>query len=368
MRLKRMYPTENIVSWGDITKWAIGPNFGNVVNVLLITMQLGICTVYFRFMPTNLHATMKSVPEYDWLRGTAPFMIVLCWIRHMKHLAPFSTFANIATLITVMTVIGFAVSTIYDVGHTADVQMTNWAGLPVFFGIMIYSFEGSGAILSIHESMAEPSEFVGVVRQAGLVVLACFFMTGLICYIAFGDINNGSITAELGHRTQNHVLNFLNLLIAVAVGLTYPLQAYAAIEVLERKLKIVPKEVGASAVGTKENTDLGLKGMLGGVRVKQYVFRSLLVLTTAFIAGSVENLGLIVGLFGSVNGSIIALVLPPVLDLSSNTALTQRERFLNWFTAAFGTIGGVAGTIMSINEIIAESKLPPGEHLASAHG
>jgi len=108
--------------------------------------------------------------------------------------------------------------------------------------------------------------------------------------------------------------------------------------------------------------------MLGGVRVKQYVFRSLLVLTTAFIAGSVENLGLIVGLFGSVNGSIIALVLPPVLDLSSNTALTQRERFLNWFTAAFGTIGGVAGTIMSINEIIAESKLPPGEHLASAHG
>ena len=140
-----------------------------MVNVLLITMQLGICTVYFRFMPTNLHATMKSVPEYDWLRGTVPFMIVLCWIRHMKHLAPFSTFANIATLITVMTVIGFAVSTIYDVGHTADVQMTNWAGLPVFFGIMIYSFEGSGAILSIHESMAEPSEFVGVVRQAGLV-------------------------------------------------------------------------------------------------------------------------------------------------------------------------------------------------------
>lgn len=46
----------------------------------------------------------------------------------------------------------------------------------------------------------------------------CFIMTGLICYIAFGDINNGSITAELGHRTNNHVLNFLNLLIAVAVG------------------------------------------------------------------------------------------------------------------------------------------------------
>ena len=54
-----------------------------------------------------------------------------------------------------------------------------------------------------------------------------------------GEITNGSITAELGHRTQNHVLNFLNLLIAVAVGLTYPLQAYAAIEVLERKLKLV---------------------------------------------------------------------------------------------------------------------------------
>ena len=57
-------------------------------------------------------------------QGTIPFMIVLCWIRHMKHLAPFSTFANIATLITVMTVIGFAVSTVYDVGQSRRLAAT----------------------------------------------------------------------------------------------------------------------------------------------------------------------------------------------------------------------------------------------------
>ena len=137
---------------------------------------------------------------------------------------------------------------------------------------------------------------------------------------------------------------------------------------LERKLKIVPKQDSAVAAEVKENTDIGLKGMLGGARMKQYAFRSAVVLLTALIAGSVENLGLIVGLFGSVNGSIIALVLPPVLDLASNTAMTQHDKALNYFTAGFGIIGGIAGTIVSINQIVAESKLPPGEHLAGAHG
>ena len=48
-------------------------------------------------------------------------------------------------------------------------------------------------------------------------------------------------------------------------------------------------------------------------RKKQIIFRTLLVLMTALVAASVSHLGLIVSFFGSVNGSLIALILPPFL-------------------------------------------------------
>jgi amino acid permease len=49
------------------------------------------------------------------------------------------------------------------------------AGVPVFFGIMVYSFEGSGSVLAIHESMADPSDFVPVLKQAGVRTCYCFW-------------------------------------------------------------------------------------------------------------------------------------------------------------------------------------------------
>lgn len=329
-----------------------------MVDYLLISMQLGICTVYFRFIPTNLHATFTSVTQDRWLVLIIPFVTALTWIRHMKQLAAFAMFANVATVVTICVIVGFAGSNIVAEGGVADgLPEVTLASAPVFFGTAIYSFEGCGAVPSVHESMQEPKNWVTVLGHAGVVIFVCFIMTGELCYLSYGEITSGSITAELAHRTDNPIIGLCNVMMAAAVLLTYPIQAYPAIEVFERKLGI--RGDGGGAAQAEVRSSPGRGGVSPSAdtlhatrRTQQAAFRTLLVLFTAAAAASVEHLGLIVSLFGSVNGSVIALVLPPYLDLQMARVSSFEHSAVNMITAAFGLLGGAAGTAIAVQHII----------------
>lgn len=315
---------------------------GQVVDYLLISMQLGICTVYCRFIPTNLHATFTSISQDHWLMLIVPFLTMLTWIRHMKQLAVFSKFANVATIVTIFVIVVFAGSNIAEKGGVAEgLPEVTLASAPVFFGTAIYSFEGCGAVPSIHDSMQEPKGWAGVLGQAGVVIFICFIFTGQLCYLSYGAITSGSITAELAHRSDNPVIGLCNLMMAAAVGLTYPIQAYPAIEVFERKLNI-----------RGDSEDTPDPSQMFNQRTQQTIFRTLLVLFTAMVAAMVDHLGLIVSLFGSVNGSLIALVLPPWLDMQLSRNTTAEHYAVNVLTLAFGLIGGAAGTYVAIGHIL----------------
>ena len=176
----------------------------------------------------------------------------------------------------------------------------------------------------------------------------------LLCYLSYGNITSGSITAELTHRSNNPVISFLNLTIASAVMLTYPIQAFAAVEVLERGTGL-RRESGVGQHATSPDKD----GVLGSPDeasrwCRQLVFRSVLVLFTAFVATSVSSLGLIVSLFGSLNGSIIALVFPPLADLRLGLLkMSLTQQFFNAATLVFGVIGCLMGTTVALAHIVA---------------
>jgi hypothetical protein len=81
-----------------------------------------------------------------------------------------------------------------------------------------------------------------------------------------------------------------------------------------------------------------------GPRGRQIVFRTTLVLCTAVLAASLSNLGLIVSLLGSVNCSLIALVLPPMFDLRPGPGQPSFDTAANFGTIALGLLGRIAGT------------------------
>jgi amino acid permease len=71
-------------------------------------------------------------------------IILSCWIRDLKYLVPLSLFANIAMLV------GICV-TLYYITQDLPAPSTReyiapWSRIPLFFGTVIYAFEGIGLV------------------------------------------------------------------------------------------------------------------------------------------------------------------------------------------------------------------------------
>jgi len=72
--------------------------------------------------------------------------------------------------------------------------------LPVFFGIVIYTYEGIALVLPLQNAMKEPKDFgkgLGVLN-VGMTVVCCIFASlGGIGYWKYGDDTESSITLNL---------------------------------------------------------------------------------------------------------------------------------------------------------------------------
>jgi amino acid permease len=287
--LQQKHAGARVKTYGDLGYFALGGKYGRAtVEVLLVFMELGICTVYFEFISTNLAVVLPPMIEDDdpLLEGDEggdaadrrllmmlifPFLTMLAWIRHMKQLAPFSMAANVFMFFGIIIVLGFAFHNVSERGWAQGLPASKIDTVPLFYGTVIYSFEGCGAVLPVENSMRDPGEswvaivaallfsissqsphprslhpipalanalflaaqFRGVVNWAFCTFYIFFMSVGLFCYLSFSSITSSSITAAIGTYYQGTLVKAVNLLVAVAVGLTYPVQFYAAVEVLE---------------------------------------------------------------------------------------------------------------------------------------
>jgi proton-coupled amino acid transporter len=100
----------------------------------------------------------------------------------------------------------------------------------------VYSFEGIGLILPIQNEMKEPSRFSRINALVMIFILVLFLFLGEMPVLAFGKITNGSITAVLREYYDGFAVTLSNLLLAFACTLSFPIQFYPALEVLERAL------------------------------------------------------------------------------------------------------------------------------------
>eukprot|EP00466_Bigelowiella_natans_P009631 jgi/Bigna1/81725/fgenesh1_pg.83_\ len=68
-----------------------------------------------------------------------------------------------------------------------SVSAAKWAGLPLFFGIAVFAFEGINMILPVEQSMKEPEKFPGVLRQVVLHLTIVMVLIGALSYSAYGS-------------------------------------------------------------------------------------------------------------------------------------------------------------------------------------
>uniref|UniRef100_A0A1B6IWY6 Amino acid transporter transmembrane domain-containing protein n=1 Tax=Homalodisca liturata TaxID=320908 RepID=A0A1B6IWY6_9HEMI len=282
------------------------------VNFFVTVAQLGFCCVYIVFVTSTtqqiLHYFGYNMEIHLNMVITQVFITITILIRNLKYVAPVSLFA------TVITVVGIAL-TLYisteDIPPIADRRaVASLNQLPLFFGTVVYAYEGISLVLPLQTEMKNPEKFstpLGVLNVGNLIVTILLLSIGFIGYLKYGEAVEGSLTLNLPY--ESILSQCVKIAIAIGMLLTYPIMFY------------VPNAVVWSVIVKRW-------GPFKKKILYEYILRILLSLITFVLAEVIPNLSVFISLVGAVSSTALALVFPPLCDLS-----------IRWKDQDFGTLG-----------------------------
>ncbi|CAB3374933.1 Hypothetical predicted protein [Cloeon dipterum] len=319
----------------------LAPYAGTVVNIFIFSFQLGTCCVYFVFISSNLKRVCDIYFDPIDVRIYMCFILVPIilanLVRNLKYLTPFSGISNV----TIVSSLGITLYYVFrdGLGPISEKAAVGEArGFPLFFGTVLFALTCIGMIMPLENNMKRPKRFGGTfgVFNAAMVIIIFLYVTiGLLGYLKYGSGVMGSITLNLPEEEK--LAQAVQIMIAIGVFLSYPLQCYVAIDIvwtqtlkpklMEKKYKVLlPFELGV---------------------------RIALVVIPFGLAVAIPKLGLFISLVGALTLSIVAISLPPFMEIGTFEHQRRGWRLIkNIALIIFGLLGLVTGTYVSIEDIV----------------
>ncbi|XP_063373014.1 proton-coupled amino acid transporter-like protein CG1139 [Cydia amplana] len=312
---------------------------GKFVNAVLIVWQLGLCCVYSVFVAENV----KQVCDYygfeysirlHILMGLIP-LLILNMMKSLKVLSPISFISNIITIFGLILVFYYLMEDDLEV----DKEMFRPKSLldfPVFVGMTLFALEAVGVILALEYNMEEPKKFVGCFGLFNIgmaIILILYIIVGIFGYMKYGNEIEASLTLNLPRHEKK--AQVAKLMLALAIGLSHPLQNFVAYILIWNSCK--KKYQGPKA------------------RLLDYSLRVILVIIPVAMAVAVPELGPVISLVGALCLSLLAIVFPALIDLClwypDNYGLLKYKLIRDIVIMLLGFFGLVSGVYTSILEI-----------------
>lgn len=389
--LKQHFEGRGVKTYGDLGQQVFGKPGRYLIELCTVLQQLGICTVYFAFVASGVDTACTGL-GLDLARIHVKRIhlmmiefLVLCplsFIRHWGKLAPLAMVANVCILSGIVIALWSIIHRLALQGLASKSQRTHQgatlSNVPLLFGAVVYSFELIANVLPIENTMAEARKVKRVILQSMSGYCVIMIMVGVLPVLSFGGIQEGSLIDELGHRLteaegQRWVI-VADLLVVIAVVLTYPVQLYPACEIVERycgigagtgastrlceelSMSLACSPVVASGVGGQCVARRSLSHR--AVIVLRLAVRSGCVLGTLIVASAVPDVGLLVSMCGSVAAPMLVMILPPcmallVVDFPHTVCFRWLSlRPLHLLILACGIVGAVTGSAVAACNII----------------
>ena len=390
----------------DVGEQAFGKNFRVLVDVSVILVQLSVCTVFFSNMGENLSSVFRQLLHSQESRSDNSMLLlktILCdrrgvmmillpailWLSSLPNLKSIAPSIALASLLMAFSfvLIGIVICMNWSMGLTRwranhatltdFVKEVDWKWVPLATCAIMYSLEGDQLILPIETAMTYPENFdtVLTVSMVFIAVLFCIFSSA--CIVAFGLVNDGSITAYLldheveleadqgtnrmdGPFSLENILLLANVIVSLSLVFTYPLQLFpciglagqiivnrgnqedkegeeedgcsihgGGIELEEERLKLMPvvnRIYQATATGTSME-HVGGNTMISCIDEKgkctdelvmegdSLLLRFSMVISTFLVAIIIPHLKSLIALAGAVTGAATSLIIPPLLGL-----------------------------------------------------
>ncbi|KAG5684508.1 hypothetical protein PVAND_013737 [Polypedilum vanderplanki] len=314
-----------------------------ISNVFLILTQLGFCAVYFVFIGNTLKNVMEFFGYSFEVRILILFSLVPIWlsalITNLKFLAPCSLLASVC-MITGISITFYYIS--QDLPPISERSMATFSltGLALFFGTVIYLFEGIGLVLPLQAEMKEPKNFprpFGVLNVGVIILTTLVISFGFMGYWQFGNEVAGSLILNL--PPDEVFYQSVLVIVACGVALGYAIQFYIPIQILFPLIR--------RSIKLADNNPL----------ISELLFRTIMVILTFLVAILVPNIGLLISLIGAVCSNSLALVFPVIIEYLVKTRGEDKMKPIhivkNIFILLLAVIGFLSGGFEAIRGIIA---------------
>lgn len=323
----------------DVARASLGSAGGHLVELFLFVLQAGVCCVFLSLIKTNLSAFFPALSEITSVLIVTVLLMIMVLLRFIKDLLWLSATANALMITAILTATVAGLVAFFGADGSSQnnnivVANPTPSVIITFTSDMFFSFEGIGLVLPVENSFGhqQRASFVGVLMRSMTLVAFLFVMIGVSASIGFPDIHSGSVTAYLEKNYPDFLwFSIVNALVIVAVAFTFPLQLTPAMEVLDgwidhgcRKhhVTLVPSEDNDDAdresIATSngdetfedEATGASNSDHLSRTRcgcIKVWILRRwMVVLGCAVVVYLVDNLGLLMALFGAVGQTGLA--------------------------------------------------------------
>lgn len=315
----------------------------HIINTFLMIYQMGTCCVYIVFISSNLHTGLSSFVSLElevYMAILLVPLIIVNYIKNLKFLAPCSTIANIIMFA------GFAIILYYIFREPLTFENRVTVGevknFPLFFGTVLFALESIGVIMPLENEMKNPKSFMkpfGVLNVAMSIIVTMYATLGFFGYIRFGKDIEGSITLNL--PAQENLGIAVQILLAIAIFFTHPIQCYVAIDISWNEY---------------------ISPFFEKYRYKtfwEYVVRTAIILITFALAIAIPELDLFISLFGAFCLSGLGLAFPAIIQLCAFWKVmgpTEKKIMLakNTCLILIGVLGLIVGTYTSLRDIIAK--------------
>ena len=349
--------TAKMLTYPELAKRALG-KYSVVVELGIALFQFGVCLTYLIFVPDNLRTCAYAMTGYRIPKVALLWMMILveiplCGIRDIRRLTTTNVIASFLILMGLVSVLVIAVQEGTTSTYNAETHEDEWVfvqnlrGLQplteswfLFIGTSFFMMEGSITLLvPLQEAVYRPEDrdrFPDMNRNVTAWICVFYVVFSAIACAAFGSHIQTALTASLTGK----LATFVQLAYSIAVMLTFPLQAFPAMEVAIRMMHAV---TGSTAADDAPHDDS-----------KQDWHRNIFATTIVLLLGviavcAIDYLGNVVSILGSLFGIPLALVFPPLMH---NSLVKDSSPMTRWTNYAVVVVGFFAMAAASFNTIV----------------
>jgi len=286
------------------------------------------------------------------------FLIPCAFIRSLKFVSRLSFCSAVVHLAINAIIVLYCLTKTNEWDFSKiEIKINIWS-FPISLGIIVFSYTSQIFLPTMEGSMLDKKKFNSMLSLTHVV--AAFFkaLFGLVGFLTWQENTDEVITNNLPTKELKILVN---MILIVKALLSYPLPYFASVELLETTLFMTSKNSSPMVDANKEQTRMSSSSSFaqttkpffmrscydldGDLQFWAVCLRIALILFTLFLAIFIPHFAILMGLIGSITGTMLSLIWPCYFHIH------LKRKSLRWYQIAIDVIIIAFGLLITVTGV-----------------